>query len=603
LQEIRTHGGARARVCTVAGSLWFEQLEQLCGVALKPAIDGTHESLTNGKKGGVLTVYDHEDFQSLDPGESYFLLDSEVIYAAQRPLFGFSPADPVHAVPDLASGPAIVSADGKTVTVHIRRGVHFSPPVNRAVTSADVAYAIERGANPNVANPYFSSYFSSLVGAAKATGGPIAGISTPDKYTIVFDLTGPYGTFFVGGLSMPLTAPVPKAYAAPLDAKRPTTYGSTYEVATGPYMLKADAKGRFLGIGYQPGKSATLVRNPNWNPSTDARPAYLNEININIGGDPNVIGRQVLTGSDMVQNDAPADPIVKLAYQKYYNQLTAVAGAGVSYVSLDNEQGPFSNANVRKALWAALDRAAMLKAYGGQVVAQLGTHFIYPGTAGYDLAGGDHGSNVDYNDYSTGNPLVAAKYMKLAGYPSGQYTGGHLVTIVGSTGDPHDKIAAIVDHAVQSLGFKTNFTLVDQSAMYGKYCGVPKREIDVCPNIGWVRDWSDPQTILDPTFAGYNIAPTGTSNTGQVSWQDAVGTYKAGAPLTAGDQAMKTAESTVGDAARANAWAKVDKLLSADAVAVPWMFGKQALIEASDVRGINDLWNQGSWDYAYTSLK
>ena len=192
---------------------------------------------------------------------------------------------------------------------------------------------------------------------------------TPDKYTIVFNLTGPYGGFFTGALSMPLTAPVPKEFAAPLDKKKPTQYGDVYEAATGPYMLKSDAKGKFLGIGYQPGKSATLVRNPNWTASTgDPRPAYLNEIDINIGGDPNVIGRQVLTGSHVLQNDTPAGPIVKLAYQHYYSQLYAVPGAGDHYVALNNEFGPFKNVNVRKALWAALDRTAMIKADGGALV-------------------------------------------------------------------------------------------------------------------------------------------------------------------------------------------------------------------------------------------
>ncbi len=270
-------------------------------------------------------------------------------------------------------------------------------------------------------------------------------------------------------------------------------------------MFKSDAKGKFLGIGYQPGKSATLVRNPNWNASTDVAPAYLDQININIGGDPNVIGRQVLTGTHAIQNDTPAGSIVKLAYQNYYNQLIAVPGSGNRYVAVNNKVGPFSNVNVRKAFWAALDREAMIKARGGEIVEQLGTHFIYPGSAGYAQAGGDHGPNVDYNNYPSGNPAVAAKYMKLAGFPSGKYTGSTVIKVVGSTGDPADKDAAIVNNALQGLGFKTNFTLVDQSVMYSKYCGVPKAEIDVCPNTGWIRDWADPQTLLDPTFAGYNI--------------------------------------------------------------------------------------------------
>src|SRR5512142_834466 len=182
---------------------------QGAGARLRPALDGSGENLNDGVKGGTLTAYNHQDFQSLDPGESYFQYDYEVVYATQRPLFSYRPNETQTAAPDLAAAPATVSADGRTVTVHIRHGVHFSPPVNREVTSADVSYAIERGANPNVANPYFPAYFFDIAGGRKATGGPSSGITTPDRYTIVFHPTGPYGTFFASALSMPLTAPVP----------------------------------------------------------------------------------------------------------------------------------------------------------------------------------------------------------------------------------------------------------------------------------------------------------------------------------------------------------------------------------------------------------
>ncbi len=571
---------------------------------LKPALDGSNEDLTDGKRGGTLTVYDHADFQHFDPGQSYYAVDYAVIYATQSPLYFFPPNSSTQTVPLLASGPPVLSDGGKTVTVHIRHGVHYSPPVNREVTSADVKYAVERGANPNVANPYFPAYFDYIVGAAKATGGPISGIVTPDKYTIVFHLTGPYGSFFTGALSMPLTAPVPKEFAAPLDAKKPTQFGDTYEAATGPYMLTTGPTGRFLGLGYQPGKSATLVRNPNWRASTgDPRPAYLDEVDINIGGDPNIIGRQVLVGSHSVQNDPPAGPIVKLAYQKYFDQLVAVPGAGDYYVALNNKQGPFSNVNTRKALWAALDREAMVKIAGGQVSGQVGTHFIYPGSSGYDQAGGDRGPAVDYNNFPAGNMAVATKYMKLAGYPTGRYTGSYTVKIVGATGDPFAKTSAVANAAVQALGFKTNFTLVDPSVMYQKYCGDPTAEIDVCPAVGWIRDWSDPQTLLDPTFAGYNIVTTNNSNWGQVSWQDGPGGPHPGQATTPIDVAIKAAERAQGAQGRARAWATVDRMLVADAVAIPWVFSKEPNIESRDVRGINDLWDVGEWDYSYTSLR
>ena len=387
-----------------------------------------------------------------------------------------------------------------------------------------------------------------------------------------------------------MSAPVPKEFAAPLDARKPTAYGSIYEVATGPYMLKANSKGMFLGIGYRPGRSAILVRNPKWNPATDHRPAYLNQINVDIGGDPHVIGRQVLAGSDMVQNDGQVpSAIVQLAYRHYYNQLIASPGTGVVYVTLNNHQGPFSNVNARRAVWAALDRNAMVTAHGGPVVGQVGTHFIYPGSEGYEQAGGVAGPRVDFNRYRSGNMALATKYMKAAGYPSGRYTGHATVQVVGAVGPPVAEMAEIVNQTLRNLGFNTRLHLFTFQVMSSRFCGVPREEIDVCPTAAWGRDFADPQTILDPTFAGYNIVPEGNSNWGQVDDPQI-------------NAAMKAAERVVGTAARAQAWARIDRMLVGLAAAVPFLFEKQPLIESRDVRGIDDLWN-GAWDYSYTSLK
>ena len=173
------------------------------------------------KRGGTLTVYSSEDFEHLDPGESYFTQDYGVDYVTQRPLFAYLPNTANAVSPDLATvipttANGGITDGGKTVTVHIRTGVHFSPPVNREVTSADVAYAIERAANPNVANPYFAAYFGAgapapLEGATSPNykGGPIPGIQTPNKTTIVFHTVKPSGSFLVSALSLPISMPVP----------------------------------------------------------------------------------------------------------------------------------------------------------------------------------------------------------------------------------------------------------------------------------------------------------------------------------------------------------------------------------------------------------
>jgi peptide/nickel transport system substrate-binding protein len=573
---------------------------------LKPGENPVGQQLYGKKKGGTLTVYSSEDFEHLDPGEAYFTLDYMVMYPTQRPLFTYPPNSSTTLVPDLATEvPTVanggITDGGKTVTVHIEPNVHYSPPVNRAVTSADVAYAIERGANPNVANPYFGAYFGSaspspLVGAQSASysGQPISGIQTPNPTTIVFHMTKPGALTLINALSLPTSAPVPQSFAGPMDKKSPTTYGTQAEVFTGPYMLKSNPQGVFAGIGYQTGKSATLVRNPNWSASTYASgyapPAYLDQININIGGDSTVIGQQVLKGSDAVQQDTPAQSIVKLAYQNYPSQITFTTGSGDHYVAVDNQHGPFANENLRKAFWAAIDREAIVKARGGPLVAEPMTHFIYPGNAGFTQAGGYSGPNVDYNNSVTGNMAVATKYMKLAGYPSGKYTGSATVQIVGANSGNSPAIIQIVNSALTSLGFHTHVSEVDQSVMYAKYCGVPKQEIDACPTVGWIRDFADPLSIVYVPFYGPAITPTNNSNWGQVNNPQI-------------NAAMASAALVVDPTQRAQAWANIDRMLVDNAVAIPEEFDNQPNIESKDVAGVNDLWNIGGWDYAYTSLK
>jgi peptide/nickel transport system substrate-binding protein len=550
------------------------------------------ESLTGGKRGGTLDVLQETDFEHLDPGIAYFSVDYAVVFATQRPLYSQKP-NSTEETPDLAEGPPEITNGAKTVTVHIKHGIHFSPPVNREVTSEDVAYAMERGANPDVANPYIQSYFKSIEGVPTATGGPIKGIETPNKYEIVFHLTEPKGQIVADALLLPLTAPVPKEYAEKFDKNKPSNYAD-YEVATGPYMLKNDAEGKVLGIGYIPGRSATLVRNPNWNPKTDYRPAYLNEIDVKIGGTSAVLGREVLEGTNIVQNESSvAQSIVRLAAEKYKSQLQISPGGGDHYIGVNNVAGPFKNVNLRKALWAALDRTAMDKVRGGELVTNVATHFIYPTIDGFEQAGGlagPQGPQFEFNKYPEGNMKVAEKYMKLAGYPSGKYTGSETVTMVGATGSPFEEDSQIIEQTLKSLGFTVHYSTEEASTMYAKYCNVPKEEITICPSVGWIADFADPQTVLNITFNGTTITPTSNVNWGQTN----VPTINA---------AMKAAEDVVGKEARAKAWAKIDEELVEDAAAIPFDWDKQAGIEGSDVNGVGDIWNVGEWDYSFTSLK
>jgi len=544
---------------------------------------------TSGHRGGTLRELTQGDVQSLDPGIAYGAFELTLLSATQRTLYRYAPNDPQNMVPDLAAGQPRISADGKTLTIKLRSGVRFSPPVDRAVTSKDVAYAIERGFNPHVANPYAPGYYGDVVGADKATGGPIPGIQTPDAHTIVFKLTQPTGSLLAQATILPLDAPVPQEYARTYDAHNPSDYGN-YEVATGPYMLAASKHGKVLGTGYVPGRSIHLVRNPSWKGSTDARPAYLDAVQWSIGGDPSVSARQALSGSHMVFGDAPPADVIKLASQRYPSQISFSPGAGSRYIALNTAIAPFDDPNLRKAVAAALDRSQMRLVRGGATIGDVATHFIYPGVLGFQQAGGQRGFGYDFLADPSGSKTVAAKYMKAAGYPSGRYTGNQTIQVVGLSGAPDDSDAQIVDQTLRDLGFRTRLKLVDGSVLYARFCALPRARVQVCPSVSWARDFADPQTVLDAAFNGTMIAPENNSNWPQLNDPKI-------------NAAMAKAEQLQGIDARAKAWARIDGMITATAAAIPWLWDKQPLVTSKDVACARQLWDQGDCDFAYTSLR
>lgn len=574
-----------AMLCTlVAGAL------SACGSSNTNGGTGVNaDNGAGGHRGGSLTILTSQDVASLDPGITYASLDLNVLNATERTLYTYAPNDPSHIAPDLAAGAPQISADGRTLTVKIRSGVRFAPPVNREVTSRDVAYAIERGFNPHVANPYASTYYGDVVGADRASGGAIAGIQTPDDYTIVFKLTRPTASLVAQATVLPLSSPVPPEYAKPLDAKAPSTYGNAV-VATGPYMLAADRSGRVLGTGYVPGRVIRLVRNPNWSASTDPRPAYLDAVTIKVGGSPGVSGRQVLAGSGLALADAPTPELIKRAYLHNRGQIFFSPGAGTNYAALNTTIPPFDDVNVRKAVAAALDREQMRRVRGGAVTGDIASHFLYPGVIGFEQAGGLNGTGADFLAHPQGDSALAARYMKAAGYPSGRHTGGQAVQIVGLAGAPDSDDAQIFQQALQDLGFKTSLKLVDSSVMYGKFCGVPKARVQACPNVGWIRDFADPQTVLDVAFNGNDIFPENNPNWPQLN-DPAI------------NRAMARAEIVVGTQQRASAWAAIDRQITATAAAIPLLWVRQPNLFSANVRCVPELWNQGHCDFAYTSLK
>jgi peptide/nickel transport system substrate-binding protein len=533
-----------------------------------------------------LTVVSGKDVDYIDCGQAYARASFQICAATQRALYGHRPGDPTTMVPDLARSAPRVSDGGRTVTVELKTGIRFSPPVNRAVTSRDVKYAIERGFFSTVGNAYSGAYFGDLAGARPGVkpGTRIAGIATPSPDTIVFHLTKPSGGLLAdGALALPLTAPVPEDYARRYDDDKSglSSYGD-HQVATGPYMVKT----------YTPGREIVLVRNPNWKRATDFKPARLDEIVVREGtSDPALGTRRILRGRSQVNGSfsAPRSVLQQLT-RRERRQVVTAPGNNVRWVSLNTTIPPFDDVNVRRAVLAGFDRTALREARGGVFAAQMPTHFLPPGTNGFAQAGGFKGPGSRFLNAS-GRPdaKLAARYFRRAGYRSGRYTGKQPLLMVGEMVGTGTRIAKAAEASFKRMGFNVQLKLALTIPMYSKYCNVPAAQVAICTNVGWPRDFEDGQTMLDPTFNGAHIPSANNSNWSQLD-------------VPSVNRAMARAEREITPAARGRAWAEVDRLVTAQAAAIPWAWDTVPLVESANVRGVVDRANS-NWALAWTSLK
>jgi peptide/nickel transport system substrate-binding protein len=546
------------------------------------------------KKGGTLKLISSGDVDTIDPGRVYYSFGWQMLAPVHRTLYGI-PADSTTTVPDLAAAPPTVSKDGTTVTVRIKSGVRFSPPVNREVTAADVKYAIERSFASNVPNGYVYTYFTPLVGAPTnppKTPRPIAGIQTDGKYTLVFKLKAP-STTFVGALVMTNTAPVPKEYAATFDSKTTSDYGF-HQVASCPYMFEADSSGNVQGKGYTPGKKIRLVRNPNWSAKTDYRPAYVDAIEVQEGFTDTAVGvRQILNGSADGAGDytvLPSTVIKQLSTNSANEDNFYTAPSGTSYVVLNTAKKPFDDVHVRRAVNYVLDKNAMRLVQGGPVAGAIATHFVGPEFKGkgFEAAGG-----FEYDPFASpnhaGSVAKAKAEMRKAGYADGMYDGPPLTAIVANPSPSPDQ-AKVMAASFEKIGIEVNLKLVSIDAMFTKFCVVPKNQPELCPSVAWIPDFKDPVTMLDPTFNGRNIVPANNVNMAQLDDPKI-------------NAAMVRAKLIKSEPLRHAAWGRIDRMITEQGAVIPWLWTNVPNVVSDRIVPAKMLWNVGALDLASTSIE
>jgi peptide/nickel transport system substrate-binding protein len=496
-----------------------------------------------------LTVLAEGDVDSLDPGTTNYQFGAMVVTAMHQSLYAYR-AGAKGPVPQLAAAPPLVSRDGQRVAVRLRPGVRFSPPVSREVHAADVKYALERAFLPSVANAYARTYF-----------GALTRIRVHGRYGLELRFSRSVGAVAARALSLPISAPVPAEYARRLDRGTHSRYGMR-PASTGPFMLAPQRR------AYLPGERIELVRNPNWRPPPGFKRPGFSSISIREGFSPAVASRRILTSANTVSGDFLI-PRSVIASHRRDRRLSLTPGGGVAYVALNTRMPPFDNVNVRRAAAAVLDRVAMRASLGGPATGQIATHFLPPTIPGFAEAGGVAGPRLDFLAHAGGDLELARRYMRAAGYPSGRYD-GRKALLVPASNDPGSRgVAQAVQHGLSRLGIKTRLQLTTPEGQ-GRFCGTVPTQAALCPDGGWLKEFDDPQTMLDAPFNGHAIAAAGNPN---LSLYDD--------PRV--NRMIVRAEGLVGTSERLRAWAAIDGAITSQAPAIPWLWNNSANLRSANV--------------------
>jgi peptide/nickel transport system substrate-binding protein len=556
------------------------------------------EAPDDAVQGGDLTVLMNGDIDYMDPGAAFYQITYMVTDAVHRKLLHYGPAD-IDAVPDAAAEEPEISEDGKTITFTIREGIMFAPPVDREVVAADFEYAIERSLLPGVANGYVEPYLGEAVGFKEAmkeasdnpTGGApdIEGVTAVDDRTLEIRLEQSTALAVLGALSLSLGAPVPEEYAKEFDAENPSTYGDNVAFS-GPYMVENDPETGEL-TGYTPTEEIRIVRNPNWDAETDPlRPAYLDSITFQEGfTDTTSASRKILNGSASINGDINPPPQIIKEATELEGQMAVQPSGSIRYVAMNTQAEPFDDINVRKAVIANSSRLDLRNTFGGELVGPVATHHLPPEFPGFEESGGLEGFGFDWLANPEGDPELAAEYMREAGFESGKCEGSVCrITLFGEDGPPDKDTAEVARSQFEELGFDVEFRLVDPDILYTGFCDVPEKSPDICPNVGWIKDFNDGQAFLDVPFSGDNIPASNNFNWPQLDVPEINAAIDEATLITDPDE-------------RAQAWADVNEMITAQAPAIPWVWDNEVNIQSEDVVGVTTRYN-AIWDINNTSL-
>ena len=388
-------------------------------------------------RGGTMRILSRSAGGTLDPHINYTLQYWQLYQPTYDGLVTFKKAagaEGFKIVADIAEEIPKPENSGKTYVFKIRKGIKFSD--GRELGVKDVVASFQRIFK--VSSPTSGSFFAGIVGADKCLKEPakctLEGGVVGDEAagTVTINLTQPDAEFFqkIGlphAVILPSDAPVQDAGSVPIPS-------------TGPYMFTS----------YDPNKALVMERNPHFKVwSEEAQPdGYPDKVQYDFGLSEEASVTAIQNGeADWLFDEIPADRLGEIG-TKNKQQVHVTPLTAWWYLPMNTRLAPFDNEKARQAVSYAIDRKALVKIFGGSVLAAPVCQVLPPGFPG----------NEPYCPF-TKNPGAKwsapdmAKAKKLV-EESG--TKGQKVTIIAEDKAISKSIGVYLQSVLTELGYKAD---------------------------------------------------------------------------------------------------------------------------------------------------
>ena len=242
-----------------------------------------------------------------------------------------------------------------------------------------------------------------------------------------------------------------------------------------------------------------------------------------------------------IEADANLEPVLRPSFN-------------VGYLALNPSYKPLADVRVRRAIAHALNRQAIVKAFGGDL-ATTDEHFTPPALSKYQS------STLGQYAY---NPDRAQQLLKAAGYAQGFDLDLWYMPVSRPYYPTPKLIAEAFAADLRAVGIKVRLQTKDWAAYLADRNSKPGFQAFM---LGWTGDYSDPDNFYYPHFG-----PGATTDLG--NWQNA----QVLSLLEAGRRSSDAAE-------RADIYSKIDAILFKEAVRLPIVHSQPLLAQGANVMG------------------